>query len=209
MKLIVGLGNPGAQYEHTPHNIGFRVVDSLAVRMRNENGVEFSGSERHKLYLAEEFWYARENGARERVVLLKPQTFMNESGVAVKEYLRYHGNECVLKDDVWVVHDDGDIALGSIRLDRNKRAAGHNGVQSIFDHLKTIDIVRFRFGIRRTGVVTKTASFVLRSPQKNEQALYDAGVDRMGEGICIALGGTIEQAQLFLNTKKPPVQSEG
>ncbi|MDP2630929.1 MAG: aminoacyl-tRNA hydrolase [Candidatus Uhrbacteria bacterium] len=204
MKVIVGLGNPGKQYEKTPHNIGFRVIDALVERMYDEGGVEHVGAQRHKLYTLEEFWYARDNGERERIVLLKPQTFMNESGVAVKEYLAYHGNACDVSKDVWIIHDDGDITLGSLRLDINKRAAGHNGVQSIFDHLGTKDMIRFRFGIRPSGTVKKTGAFVLRPPQKSEMETYATGTTRMVDGILIALCDSFEQAQLFLNTKKPP-----
>ncbi len=203
MKVIVGLGNPGKQYEKTPHNIGFRVIDALGERMYDEEGMEHVGAQRHKLYALEEFWCAHDDGARERIVLLKPQTFMNESGTAVKEYLAYHGNECDPTKDVWIVHDDGDVFLGSLRLDKNKRAAGHNGVQNIFDHLGTKDVIRFRFGIRPVGAVKKTAAFVLRPPQKSELEAYNEGVKRMVDGILIALRDSFEHAQLFLNTKAP------
>lgn len=204
MKVIVGLGNPGKQYEKTPHNIGFRVIDTLVDRMYDEVDMEHVGAQRHKLYTLEEFWCTRIDGERERIVLLKPQTFMNESGVAVKEYLAYHGNACDVSKDVWIIHDDGDVALGSLRLDKNKRAAGHNGVQNIFDHLGTQDVIRFRFGIRPSGTAKKTAAFVLRSPQKSEMELYDTGTVRMVDSILIALRDSFDRAQLFLNTKRPP-----
>jgi PTH1 family peptidyl-tRNA hydrolase len=203
MKIIVGLGNPGKQYEKTPHNIGFRVADALADRMRNENDMEYAGSTRHQLYMLDEFSYMHADGGREKVVLLKPQTFMNESGLAVKEYLRYHGNECDISKDVWIIHDDGDIVLGSLRLDANRRAAGHNGVQNIFDHLGTKNVIRFRFGIRPEGAVKKTAVFVLRPPRKSELDSYAEGMERMVDGILIALRDSFNNAQLFLNTKKP------
>lgn len=202
MKVVVGLGNPGKQYEKTPHNIGFRIIDALMDRMYDERDMERVGAQRHKLYTLEEFWFTHTDGERERVVLLKPQTFMNESGVAVKEYLAYHGNACDVSRDVWIIHDDGDVTLGSLRLDKNKRSAGHNGVQSIFDHLGTQDMIRFRFGIRPSGTVKKTAAFVLHPPQKSEMEAYDGGTARMVDGILIALRDSFDHAQLFLNTKK-------
>ncbi|MBI4599534.1 aminoacyl-tRNA hydrolase [Candidatus Uhrbacteria bacterium] len=201
MKVIVGLGNQGKQYEKTPHNIGFRVIDALADRMHDEKDMEHIGRKRHTLYVLDEFWHTRKEGERERVVLLKPRTFMNESGLAVKEFMRYHGNECAVSNDVWIVHDDGDIALGSYRLDMNKRAAGHKGVQSVFDHLGTKDTIRFRFGIRPPDGRKKTARFVLRNIPKSEQQCYDAGIAKMVEGILRALRESAGRAQLFLNTR--------
>ncbi len=203
MKIIVGLGNPGKEYEQTPHNVGFRVVDTLVATMHGEKDMEYAGAQRHRLYTLEEFWTKNGRGERERIVLFKPQTFMNESGSAVKEYLRYHGNDCEAHRDLWIVHDDGDIALGSLRLDTNKRAAGHNGVQSMFDHLGTKDMIRFRFGIRPEGSEKKTADYVVRRIPKSQQEVYEKSVERMVDGLLLAVRDTFEHAQIFLNTKRP------
>ncbi|OGE82736.1 MAG: aminoacyl-tRNA hydrolase [Candidatus Doudnabacteria bacterium RIFCSPLOWO2_01_FULL_44_21] len=125
MYLIVGLGNPGKQYEQTRHNMGFRVLDLIAGITKWENKYQ---SQLIKL---------------EDVILAKPQTFMNKSGEAVKEILKYYPAPEMLI----VTHDDLDLPLGTIRIQKNISGAGHNGVQNIIDELGTQDFIRIRLGI--------------------------------------------------------------
>jgi PTH1 family peptidyl-tRNA hydrolase len=124
MHLIVGLGNPGDKYKMTRHNIGFRVLDLLAP----EGWTEKYQSQFIKL---------------EDVILAKPQTFMNESGKAVKEILKFYPDAGLI-----VVHDELDLPLGSIRIQKNVSAAGHNGIKSIINEIGTQDFIRVRVGIR-------------------------------------------------------------
>lgn len=201
MKVIVGLGNPGKEYESTPHNVGFRIVDLLEKKLQKLSNIEHIGAEKHALYVIEEFWYTNNEQNREKLVLLKPQTYMNESGRAVKEYLRYHGNECDVLRDLWVVHDDGDIMLGRARLDSGKRAAGHRGVKSIAEAVGTKDFVRFRIGIRPPDEKAKTEEFVLKRPSKKEMEVYHEVEERIADGILTALEEGIEKAQNSINTK--------
>ena len=129
MTIIIGLGNPGKQYENTRHSFGFRVLDFLVGRPS----------------LGEGGWdekYSSKFIKLEDVILAKPQTFMNKSGEAVKEILKYYDNAQLI-----VIHDELDLPLGSIRVQKDISAAGHNGVQSIIDELGTKDFIRIRLGI--------------------------------------------------------------
>ena len=124
MTIIVGLGNPGAQYELTRHNFGFRVLDLLG------NGEKW------------ETKYLSQFLKLDDVILAKPQTFMNNSGEAVKEILKFYPNS-----ELIVIHDDLDFPLGSIRIQKNASAAGHNGVKSLIEQIGTQDFIRIRLGI--------------------------------------------------------------
>jgi PTH1 family peptidyl-tRNA hydrolase len=134
VKLIVGLGNPGPQYEFTPHNVGFLVVDWLAddhyVEIRNRQCRALTG---------------RTTIGQEQVILAKPETFMNLSGLAVRELLAK--NELQPESDLIVVQDELDFAFGTLRVHRNRSSAGHNGIESIIDSLGTKDFVRIRIGV--------------------------------------------------------------
>src|SRR5690349_2429850 len=133
MKLVVGLGNPGSEYEHTRHNVGFRVVDKLALKL----GWRWS-ERRNRAILA--------SGTigLEKVVLAKPITYMNLSGQAIGELVRWYK---VQPEDVLVVYDDLDLPVGKVRLRARGSAAGHNGLEDIINHLHTHAIPLLRIGI--------------------------------------------------------------
>jgi len=141
MKLIVGLGNPGAKYKKTRHNIGFRVIDAL-----------------------------KDEISEKEIILLKPQTFMNKSGVAVKSLTTKYK---ISTTDIVVVHDDVDLPFGTIRVSKNSSSAGHRGVQSIIDELGTQNFIRVRIGIRPKSEIRnpkfETADFVLEKFTKDEE----------------------------------------
>lgn len=139
MKLIVGLGNPGREYESTRHNIGFMVVDKLARELGTEAPVWQGDAKKNVLT-------ARIGG----VVLVKPLTFMNKSGFAVRAVMDFYK---LTPADVWVIHDDIDLPLGKIKIREKGSSAGHNGVESIIRELGTDAFVRFRLGIGK-GVDT-------------------------------------------------------
>ena len=136
MKLIIGLGNPGAEYENTRHNIGFMVVEKLAKEISTTT---LLWEENKKL----SSYIARVGD----VLLSKPTTFMNKSGESVKKIVDYYK---LSPQDVWVIHDDMDLPLGKIRLRQSGASAGHNGVENIIKHLNTDKFLRFRLGIGRT-----------------------------------------------------------
>ena len=135
MKLIIGLGNPGGKYEKTRHNAGFLAVNKIA------DDFQFSSFEFHRTFNAE---ISKDVIDNEKVILVKPQTFMNESGMAVKAVMEYYKID---PKDIILIHDDLDIITGEYKVSKNRGSAGHRGVQSIIDCLGTEDFTRVRIGI--------------------------------------------------------------
>lgn len=138
MKIIVGLGNPGQEYANTRHNIGFDMVDKI----QQEFG--FPTFEFNKKFNAE---ISKGNIDNTEALLVKPQTFMNLSGVAVRNILDFFK---LTPDDIIVIQDDIDIAIGTYKIATDSRSAGHNGVQNIIDQLGTQKFKRIRIGIGTT-----------------------------------------------------------
>ncbi|MDD5605736.1 MAG: aminoacyl-tRNA hydrolase [Patescibacteria group bacterium] len=141
--LVVGLGNPGKEYANTRHNVGFEVLDTLA----HELGLNFTQHKKTESEIAQ----------TPKIILAKPQTFMNNSGRAVKRLVDYFG---IAYEDVVVVYDDVDLPLGEFREREAGSSAGHNGMQSILDALGTQAIARLRLGIGRDDR-TDTSDYVL------------------------------------------------
>ncbi len=135
--LIIGLGNPGSEYERTRHNIGFLALDHLATRW----GITFSKEKRFQALFGEG------NLAGQKVRLLKPTTYMNNSGQAVRACTDWY--KCS-SDQILVIYDDMDLPVGKIRLRSNGSAGGHNGMKSIISHLGTQEFARLRLGIGRS-----------------------------------------------------------
>lgn len=200
MKVIVGLGNPGKEYEKTLHNAGYLVLDALCSFIdKGEAFVYPFSGKRTRLYEKIETMVAgREH---EKIVLLKPTTFMNESGIAVKEYLKHTKKAINLAESLWIIHDDGDIRIGQVRVGVGKRAAGHRGVVSIMQTLGIADCVRFRVGIRHEGDTRRTETFVLKKPRKEDQKQFEVAIIKTAQGILSALEEGIPKAQMFLHKK--------
>jgi len=155
MRLIVGLGNPGKKYENTRHNIGFMVIDELLNRYGWElNKTKFNGK------------YAMELLEREKVILLKPQTYMNLSGESIRPLMDYYQ---INSGDVTVIFDDLDLPTGKIRLRQKGGHGGHNGVRSIIDHLGTKEFKRIRIGIGRPDHQVPVIDYVLGKFPKDQQ----------------------------------------
>ncbi len=153
MKLIVGLGNPGKKYIHTRHNAGFMALDRLHERLRTQGVNEWELSHKFNAFIA---GYTL-NG--EKIILAKPVTYMNRSGEAVALIAHFYH---LTPREVIVVHDDKDIPFGEIRVQENRSSAGHNGVQSMIDHLGTKDFRRIRLGIADQKKMKDVAEFVLK-----------------------------------------------
>lgn len=155
MKLIVGLGNPGEKFNNTRHNVGFLAVDFVLNDgdgfMQAVQSHEFK-SEMHALQLGEE-----------KIIFLKPQTYMNDSGQALKVICNFYKLD--LSKDLLVVHDEVDLPFGEIRLSKNASAAGHNGIKSIIENLGTQDFQRLRIGVesRASKGEMPTDDFVLQN----------------------------------------------
>lgn len=202
MKLIVGLGNPGKEYEGTFHNAGFQVIDEVVRLLKENERCHPLGEKKHALYGGDDFWYTSAKGNRERIFLLKPLTYMNDSGSAISGYLQKHREISNYSQDLWIIHDDGDILLGRIRVDLGKRAAGHRGVVSIASSLGTKDFVRFRVGIRREGDTRRTEAFVLKKPLAADRKLWKETITRCARGVIDALEHGIPRAQMSLHANK-------
>jgi peptidyl-tRNA hydrolase, PTH1 family len=166
MKLIVGLGNPGREYEHTRHNVGFQVAEELAHRYRVT--LKDRGS-----------WKARVAKVAEigdGVLLAEPTTFMNLSGWAVREIASFHK---LAPSDVLIVVDDADLPLGRLRLRTSGSAGGHNGLKSIIQELGTIEFPRLRVGVGRQAGELK--SHVLGRFSIEERDQIEAAVKRAAD----------------------------
>ena len=166
MRLIVGLGNPGAQYSQTRHNAGFLALDELA----KKNGLEPEDFKFDKKFLAE---VAACGTGKKKMILAKPQTFMNESGKAVGPLLKFYK----LKPSALVIiHDDKDIPLGEFRLQPNRGPAGHNGVISVMTKIKTQNFYRLRLGTAVKTKIKNMADFVLSKFTPAELKLFKKAV---------------------------------
>lgn len=156
MKLIIGLGNPGKKYQRTRHNIGFLVIDEI-IRLYNFDQPKLNAKFDSEIV----------KGTIEGKIALvaKPQTFMNNSGKAVRSIIDFYK---ISTNDLIVIHDDLDIRLGDYKISRNRSSAGHNGVQSVIDHLATKDFERIRIGIGIDDKKIPTEDFVLSTFQASE-----------------------------------------
>lgn len=157
MKLIVGLGNPGKEYQRTRHNVGFIFLDKL---MEKFEFPEFKTDKQSNAQIS------KGTINRKRVILAKPLTYMNNSGQAVQSLLAFYK---LKPADLVVAHDDKDIPLGNFRVQSNRGSAGHNGIKSIFDHLGTKDFKRLRVGVAPETEIHDTADFVLGTLTPPEQ----------------------------------------
>jgi peptidyl-tRNA hydrolase, PTH1 family len=143
MKLIVGLGNPGDKYVHTRHNFGFTVVEQFLKDFESVGNTIWSVNEKVKSDISLIEWKPK-IGKLEKVILAKPKTYMNDSGMAVGLLASFYK---VQPEDLWVVYDEMDLPLGAMKIRFGGAAAGHHGVESIIEHLKTDKFWRFRMGI--------------------------------------------------------------
>jgi len=173
MILVVGLGNPGQKYEKTRHNLGFRVIDEFA---KNKNFPDFKFSKKFNSEISESVLNY------EKIILAKPQTFMNNSGKAVKKLI---GNWKIESEKLFVIHDDIDLNLGKIKVVKDRGAAGHKGVQSIINEISTKNFIRFRIGIWPKDKLVEpdshreTEIFVLENFSKEEEKILDQVASRL------------------------------
>jgi PTH1 family peptidyl-tRNA hydrolase len=160
VKLIVGLGNPGVEYQFTPHNLGFLAIDRIA----NEYGVEVRNRQCRALT-------ARLVIGSETVLLAKPETFMNLSGIAVRELLSKL--EVRVEEDLIVIQDELDFPLGTLRLQRRRSSAGHNGIESIINAVGTQDFLRIRMGVAPGHKIEDGMSYLLAPFRKAQLKVVD------------------------------------
>ncbi len=170
MKLVIGLGNPGIEYQFTPHNIGFLTIDRIAqqCRVRINN--------RHCRALT-----AKAKIGGEEVILAKPETYMNLSGMSVRELVSEYQADPAR--DVLVIYDELDLPLGSMRIRQRGSSAGHNGMASIIGALGTQEITRIRLGIGPDRKVRDGARYVLSPFKKSQYEIVDEVLDKAAEAV--------------------------
>ncbi|HWF05379.1 MAG TPA: aminoacyl-tRNA hydrolase [Candidatus Angelobacter sp.] len=187
MKLIVGLGNPGIEYQFTPHNIGFLAVDRIA----EQCGVMVDN--RHCKALT-----GRTRIGNDEVLLAKPETYMNLSGMSVLELVRKHE---VAQQDVLIIYDELDLALGTIRIRQRGSSAGHNGMQSIIDALQTEEIARIRIGVAPDDPRKGGAKYILAPFRKSQMVAVDEALDLTAQAVNVMVNEGIAPAMNRFNRK--------
>lgn len=189
IRLIVGLGNVGADYARTRHNVGFWLVDEVAAKAR----VSFSSERKFHGAVAR-----LRDGGRE-LWLLKPGTYMNRSGQAVVALALYFK---ILPTEILVVHDEVDLAPGTVKLKRGGGTAGHNGLKDIQAKLTTPDFRRLRIGVghpRALGMTQEVADFVLHPPGREHEQAIDDAIGRALEIVPQLVEGQFERAMMKLH----------
>lgn len=200
MKLIVGLGNPDEKFTYTRHNIGFMVVEKLVKELLPVGKSE-------KAWVGDKKFTAEYCKVNENLVLAKPHTYMNRSGISVSALLNFYK---IAPAELWVIHDDIDLPLGKIRIRKGGSSAGHNGVESIINTLHFPDFFRFRLGIGRGKLdKTHTADFnlhrreiekyVLSPFRSNEAGEVKKLIKRSSEALEMAISKGIETAMNRFN----------
>ena len=190
MKLIVGLGNPGDEYRLTPHNLGFLAIDRIAGSL----GVEVRNRQCRALT-------ARAIVADQMVLLAKPETFMNLSGVAVRELIQEY--DAKPESDLIVIQDELDFPLGTLRIHTRRSSAGHNGIESIIGALGTQDFLRIRMGGAPERKVGDGAEYLLSPMKKKELEVVDGILDTAEEAVKMILKEGPAAAMNRFNRKEP------
>jgi peptidyl-tRNA hydrolase, PTH1 family len=191
VNLIVGLGNPGIEYQFTPHNLGFLTVDRIA----NDLGIEIRNRQCRALT-------ARVTIADKPAVLAKPETYMNLSGLSVRELVEEHQVDA--KTDLIVIYDELDLPLGAIRIRQRGGTAGHNGMESIQGALGTDEFLRIRIGIAPEHKVSDGAKFVLTPFRKAQEAVVDEMLEKAAEAVAVILKDGPAAAMNKFNRKSEP-----
>lgn len=183
--LIIGLGNPGREYRNTRHNVGFMVLDRIAERL----GKEFSRIQFKALITTGIYHNCK-------IILAKPQTFMNKSGIPTKSLKNFYKLDL---DELLIVYDDIDLPFGTIRIKQSGGSAGHKGMNSIIQHLSTQDFSRLRLGVGRPEGEKQAANYVLKPFSKEEESLLDAFVDSAADAALLTIDSGTSDAMTKFN----------
>lgn len=180
MKIVIGLGNPGSKYEDTKHNAGFKVIDLLAKR----HGIKVKKIKWKSLYEKAQI-------GSEQVVLLKPQTYMNNSGIAVREVMDFFK---VPIEDLIVIYDDVDIEFGTIRIKKSGSSGSHNGMKSIIYHLSDDSFPRVRISIGKKPEYMDLADYVLSRFSKDELIIFENEIEAAADAVETILKYGVDRA---------------
>ncbi|WP_180682624.1 aminoacyl-tRNA hydrolase [Tepidicella baoligensis] len=191
IKLLVGLGNPGPEYEDTRHNAGFWWLEAVARELRADLQPDRS------------FWgrCARINVEGRPLWLLEPTTFMNRSGQAVGALARFFK---IAPEEILVAHDELDLPPGEVKLKKGGGHAGHNGLRDIHAQLGSPDYWRLRIGIGHPGVKSEVVHWVLKKPSPDQREALLQGIDRTLKALPDLLAGRMDRAIALIHTSKPP-----
>lgn len=181
IKLVVGLGNPGVQYEKTRHNAGFIILDRLVSSL----GLRWSANSQFEARAVD---FASGFG---RVVLLKPMAFMNKSGLPVVKMMRYYK---FTPGELLVIHDELDLPEGVVKMKRDGGHAGHNGLRDIIAHIDSRDFYRLRVGIGRPSAGSNVADYVLSNPSKAVLESFDSVADQLLGDLDLILQGDVARS---------------
>ena len=192
MYIIIGLGNPTAQYEGTRHNVGFDVIDRLGEKYNIA-----VDTKKHKAYIGKGMIDGQ------KVILVKPQTYMNLSGESVRELVDYYKVDA--EEEVLVIYDDISLDVGQLRIRKKGSAGGHNGIKNIIAHLGTQVFPRIKVGVGEKPKNYDLADYVLGHFSKAERAQTEDGYDRATEAVRLILAGEIDAAMNQYNKKQTTV----
>jgi PTH1 family peptidyl-tRNA hydrolase len=208
MKLIVGLGNPGEKYENTRHNIGFIALDQFLKDLESVNKTIWNDNAKFKSDIFEFEWQRTKpiddgvvkQSLLEKVILAKPKTYMNDSGLAVQLIANFYK---IPTEDIWVVHDDVDFPEGSMRIRQGGASAGHRGIMSIIDQLGDDKFWRFRLGIGRPGEAghSGVAHHVLDEFSQQDYSKIKDMLKHASKAIALGLDKDLVSAMNRYNTK--------
>lgn len=185
IKLIVGLGNPGNEYKHTRHNAGFWFIDKIAEQF----GITLSHDKKFHGDVGRGTIFGQE------VRLLKPDTFMNRSGLAVVPLAKFYN---IQPSEILIAHDELDIPAGAIRLKTGGGHGGHNGLRDIVPHIGA-DFHRLRIGIGHPGHASKVSGWVLSKPSADDAASIDKAIDCASEHLKLIMAGDLDKARNGIN----------
>lgn len=186
MYLIVGLGNPGQEYKETRHNLGFKVIDELASRLKISAFKSKATSE-----------IAESQLAGHKIILVKPQTFMNNSGLAVAGLLQWYKIE---PTKLILIYDDVDLEVGQLRLREKGNAGGHHGVESVINHIGTTEFARVRIGIGRQNLTGDVSDYVLAKIPPGQQDVLIEAVNKAAAAVEGIVSTSLTAAMNVYNT---------
>ncbi|MDP3131881.1 MAG: aminoacyl-tRNA hydrolase [Burkholderiaceae bacterium] len=191
IKLLVGLGNPGPDYEATRHNAGFWWIDALAAQLGTQLVMErgYFGRVARTMLDGQTVW------------LLQPQTFMNKSGQSVAALARFYKIDAA---EILVIHDELDLPPGECKLKQGGSHAGHNGLRDIHGQLGTADYWRLRLGIGHPGHKAEVVNWVLKKPSADDRAAIDTAIGRSLKAVVDLVHGRMDRATAHIHTSKPP-----
>lgn len=178
MIIIVGLGNPGEKFKNTRHNAGFMAIDFFA---KKNNFPDFKLSKKYDSLISE----------KDSIILVKPQTFMNESGTAIKKITRPYPIDA---NPLIIVHDDIDLPLGKLKIVKDRGPAGHKGVESIIKNVGNKNLIRFRIGIQsQKGKPKNPENFVIKNFTKEEKNSIDTTIEKTAEALDFFIENGLEK----------------